>query len=295
MALTVRDNPLLREMTTLGLGGTALAEAVVRAEPDLDELAGFIGSRGGRPFVLGGGSNLLVEDHDLDLVLLTVRNQDLPPVPAPRGREPVSVVFGAGLRLPKVLHFCEEAGLSGLEPLAGIPGTVGGAVAMNAGSYGREIKDLVTRVRLWTPQRGLFWVEAGDCAFAYRQFSPPAGIGRHIVWEAEFRLLPAEPAEVRRAARETLEKKKASQPVAARSAGCVFKNPPGHSAGRLLDELGFKGRRLGNMAFSELHANFLVNLGGGRSAEALELLAQAREAVRERFALTLDTEVIVLS
>lgn len=295
MALTVRERPLLREMTTLGLGGTALAEAVVRTPADLDELSGFIASRNGRPFVFGGGSNLLAEDHDLDLVLLSVRNQEMPPVPALRGLEPTHLVFGAGLRLPKVLHFCEEAGLSGLEPLAGIPGTVGGAVAMNAGSYGREIRDLVSRVRLWTPQRGLFWVQAAECAFGYRHFAPPAGIGRHIVWEAEFRFLPAEPAAVRRAAKEILEKKKAGQPVTARSAGCVFKNPPGHSAGKLLDELGFKGKRLGHMAFSEVHANFLVNLGGGRSAEALELLDQARQAVRERFGLTLDTEVIVLS
>ncbi len=294
MTLDVRMQPLLRELTTLGLGGTALAQAVLRAESDLDELGRFLERSGGRPFVLGGGSNLLAEDHDLDLTLLAVRNEIMPSVWT-SSEGPVLLTFGAGLRLPRLLRFCETAGLAGLEPLAGIPGSVGGAVAMNAGSYGAEIKDVLSRVRLWTPQRGLFWVEAADCSFGYRRFSPPEGTGRPLVWEAEFALTPAEPGAVRARVRETLEKKKATQPIAAHSAGCVFKNPEGRSAGKLLDEAGFKGRRLGNMGFSELHANFLVNLGGGRSAEALELLETARAAVLERFGTRLDLEVIVLS
>ncbi len=289
MALDVRMQPLLKELTTLGLGGTALAQAVLRAESDLDALGRFLEQSGGRPFVLGGGSNLLAEDHDLDLTLLAVRNAGTPE------RDGRVLRCGAGLRLPSLIKFCEEAGLAGLEPLAGIPGAVGGAVAMNAGSYGAEIKDVLSRVRLWTPQRGLFWVQAGDCSFGYRRFSPPEGTGRPLVWEAEFALTPADPDAVRARVRETLEKKKAAQPIAARSAGCVFKNPEGRSAGKLLDEAGFKGRRLGNMGFSELHANFLVNLGGGRSAEALELLETARAAVLERFGTRLDLEVIVLS
>lgn len=289
MALDVRQRPLLKELTTLGLGGAALAEAVVRAEADLDELGRFMAGSGGRPFVLGGGSNLLAEDHDLDLVLVAVRNAGTPE------RDGNTLRCGAGMRLPGLLKFCEEAGLSGLEALAGIPGSVGGAVAMNAGSYGTEIKDALARIRLWTPQRGLFWVEARDCAFGYRHFSPPEGTGRPLVFEAEFALSPAEPGAVRAKVRETLDQKKATQPIAARSAGCVFKNPLGQSAGRLLDEAGFKGKRLGNMGFSDLHANFLVNLGGGRSAEALELLDSARTAVFERFGTRLELEVIVLS
>ncbi|MDY0306759.1 MAG: UDP-N-acetylmuramate dehydrogenase [Desulfovibrio aminophilus] len=293
MALSVREKPLLRELTTLGLGGTALAEAVVRAESDLDELSGFFARSGGRPFVLGGGSNILALDEDSDLVLVSVRNADLPEAPAGNGATLVRA--GAGLPLPRLLKFCEETGLSGLEPLAGIPGRVGGAVAMNAGSYGAEMKDLLARVRLWTPDRGLFWVEARDCVFGYRHFEAPSGIGRHLVWEAEFRLACADPSAVRAKAREIHERKKATQPVNARSAGCVFKNPPGKSAGMLLDQAGFKGRRVGNMAFSELHANFLVNLGGGRSAEALELLDTARATVLDRFGERLETEVIILS
>lgn len=292
MALSVREKPLLRELTTLGLGGTALAEAVARAESDLDELSGFFARYGGRPFVLGGGSNILALDADSDLVLVSVRNADLPEAQTASG---ALVRVGAGLPLPRLLKFCEDAGLSGLESLAGIPGRVGGAVAMNAGSYGAEMKDLLARVRLWTPDRGLFWVEARDCVFGYRHFEAPVGVGRHLVWEAEFSLVPADPAAVRAKARETIKHKKATQPVSARSAGCVFKNPAGKSAGMLLDQAGFKGRRLGGMAFSDLHANFLVNLGGGRSAEALELLDTARAAVLDRFGERLETEVIILS
>jgi len=201
---------------------------------------------------------------------------------------------GAGARLPGLLGWAQKAGFTGLEGLTGVPGTVGGAVAMNAGSYGVEIGDLVTRVRVWSPTGGLVWVDRSQCDFGYRRFSPLPVPGKCLVWEVELALKESDPKGVRRAMRDVYEKKKATQPVTARTAGCVFKNPPEESAGRLLDRAGLKGVRLGHMAFSDMHANFLVNLGGCTAADALALMDMGRERVKEQFGITLEPEVIVL-
>ncbi|XXJ21039.1 UDP-N-acetylmuramate dehydrogenase [Desulfovibrio caledoniensis] len=293
MPLELTANPLLSQRTTLRLGGPAVVEAVVREAADLDELSAFLTRETLPPFVLGAGSNLLAGDEPLELAL--VRVADCPgPERVERDGEAIIVRCGAGARLPGLLGWAQKAGFTGLEGLTGIPGTVGGAVAMNAGSYGVEIGDLVTRVRVWSPTGGLAWVDRSQCDFGYRHFSPAQVPGKCLVWEVELTLGESDPKGVRRAMRDVYEKKKATQPVTARTAGCVFKNPPEKSAGRLLDEAGLKGVRLGHMAFSDMHANFLVNLGGGKAADALELMDMGRQRVEEQFGITLEPEVIVL-
>lgn len=294
MALELIHNPLLCERTTLRLGGPALAEAVLRAEDDLDQLAAALPGLGGKPLALGAGSNLLATDGPHALVLVRPANNAAPVVDrAPAG---TMVRVGAGFGLPGLLGLCQRLGLSGLEGLAGVPGRVGGAVAMNAGSYGVETGARLSRIRLWTPQDGLFWRDAADCAFGYRHFDPKlSGRGFWLVWEAEFRLDADQPDAVRGRMAAVYGKKKASQPVTAKSAGCVFKNPQGKSAGLLLDQSGMKGQSIGGMAFSKLHANFLVNRGGGTAAQAMELLDLGRRAVLGCFGVELETEVVVLA
>jgi UDP-N-acetylmuramate dehydrogenase len=297
MTLTLIRTPRLSERTTLRLGGPALAEALVRDAADLDQLAEVLPGLGGHPLALGAGSNLLATDGPLELVLVRPDNSAVPLVEAKANCD-VLVRVGAGFSLPRLLGFCQGLGLTGLEGLMGIPGKVGGAVAMNAGSYGVETGQALTRVRLWTPAGGLVWRAATDCTFSYRHFDPRLGEGFFLVWEAEFRLTQDKPEPVRARMEAVYAKKKAAQPVTVKSAGCVFKNPVGQvgalSAGRLLDESGMRGKRLGNMAFSELHANFLVNLGNGTPAQALELMDFGRNAVRARFGVELETEVVVL-
>ncbi|MDP2847469.1 MAG: UDP-N-acetylmuramate dehydrogenase [Humidesulfovibrio sp.] len=295
MTLALIHTPRLCERTTLRLGGPALAEAVVFAEADLDQLGKELSCLGGRPLALGAGSNLLAADGPSDLVLVRPVNNAVPQVVQTGNSALVRV--GAGFGLPRLLGLCQRLGLSGLEGLTGIPGKVGGAVAMNAGSYGVETGSLLTRVRLWTPEGGLIWREAKDCAFGYRHFDAGLGSGFSVIWEAEFLLASDAPGAIRARMEATYAKKKAVQPVTARSAGCVFKNPAGlpAGAGKLLDEAGMRGRVLGGMAFSSLHANFLVNLGGGTAAQALELLDLGRSAVRARFGVELETEVVVVS
>jgi UDP-N-acetylmuramate dehydrogenase len=301
MPLTLTRDVLLKERTTLRLGGPALAEAVVTCEAGLDELARALPGLGGLPLALGAGSNILAGDGPHKLVLVRAANDAEPDVSAQPGGpdgKTILVRAGAGLRLPRLLGFCQHAGLTGLESLTGVPGSIGGSVAMNAGSYGVELGALLTRVRVWTPEGGLVWREATDCAFGYRHFNPEVTAGFWLVWEAEFALSAETPTAVRQRMETVYEKKKTSQPVTAKSAGCVFKNPEGApagmGAGRLLDEAGVKGKRLGGMAFSTVHANFLVNEGGGTAAEALELLEYGRAAVFDRFGLDLETEVKVL-
>jgi UDP-N-acetylmuramate dehydrogenase len=293
MPLELTANPLLCERTTLRLGGPAAVEAVVREAADLDELSDFLTRETLPPFVLGAGSNLLAGDDPLELAL--VRVADCPgPERVERDGEAIIVRCGAGLRLPGLLGWAQRAGFSGLEGMTGIPGTVGGAVAMNAGSYGVEIGELVTRVRVWSPSGGLVWMDRSQCLFDYRHFSLLKTPGKCLVWEVELALEESEPKDVRRAMHGVYEKKKKAQPVTARTAGCVFKNPSGKSAGMLLDKAGMKGVRLGHMAFSDMHANFLVNLGGGKAEDALELMDMGRERVAELFGITLEPEVIVL-
>lgn len=293
MQLEVIHAPRLSERTTLRLGGPALAEAVLRSEADLDQLAVMLPGLGGHPLALGSGSNLLAGDAPLPLVLARPANTNAPQVE--RTDAGALVRVGAGFRLPRLLGLCQRLGLTGLEPLTGIPGRVGGAVAMNAGSYGTETGALLSRIRLWTPKGGLAWRNAADCDFGYRHFNAGLGADFFLVWEAEFRLGQDKPAAIRARMEATYAKKKAVQPVTAKSAGCVFKNPAGQSAGMLLDQAGLRGKTLGGMGFSALHANFLVNLGGGTAAQALELLELGRSAVLSRFGIQLETEVVVLS
>lgn len=293
MVLDLIRNPSLKERTTLRLGGTAEAEVVLRDERDLDELSSFLTQTTLRPFVIGQGSNLLAPEGHMDMVLLSV-DAHSGPDRVEKQDDTLIVRAGADLRLPGLLGWAQKAGLTGLEPLTGIPGSVGGAVAMNAGSYATEIGDLITRVQVWTPTGGLQWIDKADCTFEYRHFSCAAPAGKYVIWAVELALKESSPKRVHAAMRATYTKKQATQPVTAWSAGCVFKNPEGESAGRLLDQAGMKGVRLGDMAFSEVHANFLVNLGQGTSDHALELIEKGRAAVMDRFDITLETEVILL-
>ncbi|WP_029898299.1 UDP-N-acetylmuramate dehydrogenase [Desulfohalovibrio reitneri] len=285
----VTENVSLSERTTLGMGGTALAEVEVRTEADLAELPAVIQRLGGRPFVLGAGSNLLAMDGQLDVVLLRCAIGT-----GPERLDATTVRVGGGVKLPRLLSWLAAQGLSGLEGLRGIPGSVGGAVAMNAGSWGVCLDDKLTRVRVWTSGEGARWLRRGQWEAAYRSFLVPGADEPLLVMDAELQLQEGDTGEIKAAMAEYFRRKKAVQPISARTCGCAFKNPEGDSAGRLLDKAGFRGVRVGGAGFSEMHANFLVNLGEGTASEALELLELAENAVRQRFGIDLEREVRML-
>ncbi|WP_291325880.1 UDP-N-acetylmuramate dehydrogenase [Desulfovibrio sp. UCD-KL4C] len=289
MTLELLHEPKMADLTSLGIGGTARALAKVRDEAALDQLALFHERESAGLIAIGEGSNMLASDGKLNLAFVHV---DLAKKIKPE-ISGLTVRVSADTRLPGLLAFLIRNGLSGMEGLAGIPGSVGGSIAMNAGSYGTDIAASLKRVRLWTPDKGLFWKNADEMSFGYRHFSPKTNEFT-LIWEAEFLLKSSTESEVKNKVQEVFSKKKSTQPVLEKTAGCVFKNPEGFSAGKILDEAGFKGKTLGGMAFSEVHANFLVNKGQGTGTEALELINMATQAVLNKSGVILETEVIIL-
>lgn len=293
-AFTIREGheaPLLQNLTTLRLGGRVLAEVRLHAPEAAGELLAIAARLGGTLASLGAGSNILAADGDLPLVL--VKNGLEPEISVLADDGKKAVVRAAGsVKLPVLLHRLAAMDLGGLEGLTGIPGTVGGAVAMNAGSYGQNIADTLVAMTVVTEKGVVKTIDRADIDFGYRHMAVPGHLSWFLVLSAEFSLTRKEAGVVATLGKECMEKKKATQPVTAASAGCVFKNPddaPG--AGKLLDDAGFKGKRLGGMAFSEMHANFLINEGNGNSAEAFELITMARDAVKTKFGISLQTEV----
>ncbi|WP_027180333.1 UDP-N-acetylmuramate dehydrogenase [Maridesulfovibrio bastinii] len=289
MTLELIHEPKISKLTTLGIGGSAQALATVRDIDGLDELSVFMEKQSARIIALGNGSNMLAADGKLDIVFIKVSPEKIPE-PELQG---TSVKVHAASALPRLLGFFTYNGLSGMEGLCGIPGTVGGAVAMNAGSYGTDISASLEKVRLWTPSKGLFWKDKTEIEFGYRHFNPGTDEFT-LVWEAVFELNKADRDKIKKELNAVISRKKTTQPILERTAGCVFKNPENESAGKLLDQAGFKGKKNGGMAFSTIHANFLVNKDHGTGSQAMELLDEAVAAVKDKFNVTLEHEVVIL-
>ncbi len=293
MALEILDGPVLAKRTTLGLGGTALAEIRAGRHDDLEGLAEALARVGGRPLALGGGSNLLAADGELDVAVVTLARGDEPEIVAGAAHGLVRVRVFGGCGLQRLVAWCAKRGLAGLGGLVGIPGTVGGAVAGNAGSFGRDMAGVTAGVWAFTPQKGIGFFGPGEFSTGYRHFALANVEGFFMISQVLLDLEAATPESVLAEGKNALERKRATQPITAATAGCVFKNPEGQSAGRLLDLAGFRGRRLGGMEFSAMHANFLVNRGGGTSEQAFALIEAARQAVFSTFGTKLELEVRV--
>jgi UDP-N-acetylmuramate dehydrogenase len=235
---------------------------------------------------LGGGSNLLVSDGELPFVALQLGHD-----------EPDVVVEGnfafvdAAADLGRTVTYCAKQNLGGMEGLVGVPGSVGGALRMNAGAYGIEIGSYVREVKLYRAAERRIETLCGDqICFEYRHTSfAPDDMMLAVTLE-----LPSKPyTEILQGIRICNEKRRSSQPLGQKSAGCIFRNPPGNSAGRLIDELGLKGHSVGEARVSERHANFFVNTGKATAADMLALIAEVRERVEKGFGVTLENEVVV--
>ena len=291
--MEVVNQPSLRELTTLRMGGRAECGVRIQKPTDWEDLSDFLQKRGLDPLFAGRGSNLLVREGDLPLVLvLQTSLGEIRTWALDSGR--VRVQADAGTGLGRLLSRLGSMGLSGLEGLTGIPASLGGAVAMNAGSWGQSMGEVLARVQIWTPGQGLEWVERERLGLGYRVFHPGQE-GMWCVTGAELELSREDASRVRHRMRQSYAAKKSAQPILARTCGCVFKNPEsGEPAGKLLDMAGFRGATLGGAGFSRLHAHFLVNWGGGRSEGALELIERARNEILRRFGVDLEREVQVV-
>jgi len=281
---TLRDVPL-RTRTSLGVGGPArLVLAAARAEDLARVMRRF--AQAGVPFeFLGAGSNLLVADEGPSFVVISSEALDA----GPQIVEEI-VRVGAGYSVPKLVKRLAAAGLSGVEFAEGIPGSVGGCVRMNAGwhegMFGRAVASFTAISRRGEIEEA----RVGPGTFAYRS-SP--GVGDRFVAGATLRLAPDDPDRIRERMRAYRDHRVATQPAGARNAGCIFKNPPGEHAGRLIERSGLKGLASGRAMVSDIHANFIINRGGATFRDVASLIDTVREAVGKATGITLETEVIV--
>jgi len=235
--------------------------------------------------ILGGGSNLLVADEGVpDVVLQMARGE---PIEVAGNR----VVVPAATTLGTAILECAKRNLGGMEGLVGVPGTLGGALRMNAGAYGTEMADVVRAVTLFKGEtRQVETVKAANLGFEYRR----THLSSHdLVLSVALELLDRPQSEVLARVKELNRKRRASQPLQEESAGCMFKNPPGDSAGKMIASLGLKGTRLGGAVVSERHGNFIVNRYQATAADVLKLMDLVRERVLEACGVELEEEVVV--
>jgi UDP-N-acetylmuramate dehydrogenase len=233
--------------------------------------------------VLGGGSNLLVHDEGVAGVVLHLSDPAFSRIEIADMR----VTAGSGASLSHLISHTVKAGMAGLDTLVGIPGTVGGALHGNAGGKSGDIGQHVSSVRVVTIAGDTFLRQEDELAFAYRSSS----LNELIILEATFNLHREDPEELTRRMRKLWIMKKATQPLTFQSAGCIFKNPRGMSAGWLIEQAGLKGTRIGDAEFSDRHANFIVSHPGGTSKDVLNLVDLARAKVSEQFGVDLELEI----
>jgi UDP-N-acetylmuramate dehydrogenase len=274
------SNVFLSEYTTLGIGGPALYFLPVRTLEQWQGALAFCRQRQLPCLVLGKGSNCLFDDRGFNGLVLLNKMEGL-------RRDGAFIDVESGYSFSLLGTQTARWGLSGLEFASGIPGTVGGAVYMNAGANGRETAASLASVRWLTPEGELVESLRSELEFSYRH-SPFQTKGGYIVG-ATFELSLSQ--EARRCQLQILEQRKKSQPLKDKSAGCIFRNPHCGSAGALIDEAALKGMKVGDVEVSLVHANFLVNKGKGTAAQMLQLIEQVRERVKQTYGVCLETEI----
>jgi UDP-N-acetylmuramate dehydrogenase len=234
------------------------------------------------PFMMiGKGSNMLVSDEGVRGAVLNLE-AGLTNIHIDGDR----VTVQAGMTLARFVDFCIQHGCKGVEMLPGIPGTIGGAIMMNAGAYGGEISDHLIEVEVLRSGK-VITVAKQEAGFGYRR----SGFAGDIILAASFKLLPGDKAEIMKIRRDLLMKRNRAQPVNFPNSGSMFKNPPGSFAAKLIDESGLKGTRIGGAQISDKHANFIVNHGDAKAEDVLNLIELARNTVMKKFGVNLELEV----
>lgn len=288
----VTQNEPLASHTYLRVGGPARWFARPRSIDHVRELVRRCNSEGVEFLPLGLGANLLVSDEGVDALVIRLgepvfQSVDWANEDARKRDNPVTISVAAGTDMYRLTSDAVRSGLGGLERMAGIPGTMGGILRMNAGGRFGNICDVVHHVTVVDAAGELRTLSREEAGFRYRG----SNLGGTVVCSAGLTLEPADPDQLKARFREIWEMKKNTQPLADNSAGCVFKNPPGASAGGLIDQAGLKGRRVGGAVVSPKHANFIVTEAGATAQDVLTLIGIIRREVADRFGVELETEV----
>ncbi len=242
-------------------------------------------------FVFGSGTNLLVGDDGVRGIAVSLKLFRSIETTKESSENHVVLYVGAGVPLAMLVNLARKYGYSGIESLAGIPGCVGGAVYMNAGSYGTEMKDIIVSVAIMNSQGEIIILKEEDLGFSYRESHFPEG---SIILSANIMLGKDDPSAVESRTREILSRKKASQPLGESSAGCVFKNPDNDTAGRLIDAAGCKGMRKGGLEVSRVHANYFINSGHATCRDFAHLMEAVKAKVKESSGIELMPEVKII-
>jgi len=282
--MRTRKNVSLERLTTFRIGGQPRFYVRPRDYEELEAALLVCRSRGVTYRVLGGGSNLLVNDGALPFAVIHVCSPGFDWIEQSDER---TLRVGAGVRLARLLAHCERAGLGGLEFLSGVPGTVGGALIGNAGAWGHSIGERVRRLWQVGDVKGKTEAAAQSAQFAYRT----SGLAGTIVTEVQVEVEPRSPELIGRLSQRYAAEKSKRHPTALPSAGCVFRNPPGESAGRLLDACGMKGARVGGAQVSQMHANFICNVGAASAQDVMRLIEKMRTATHNGFGIDLELEI----
>ena len=280
----IRFDASLEAYTSFKIGGPA----DVLVEPaDVDDVRRLVSQASAAriPLFVLGGTNLLIRDGGIRGIVVSLSKL--------RGiqEEPGAVLYAeGGVGMPTLIGHAIRRSLSGLEWAAGIPGTVGGCLVMNAGTRLGEMKDAVKAVRLVTLKGELRDLPASSIPFQYRR----AGLPKGIVVGVWLQLRQGLRGEIERVVKDYLHYRKDTQPLTMPSAGCVFKNPPGDSAGRLLEAAGLKGARVGDAEVSMKHGNFIVNRGHASAADVIQLIGKVRQAIKRKAGVRLDLELKIV-
>jgi UDP-N-acetylmuramate dehydrogenase len=280
----LRDEPM-REHTTFRIGGTVSAVVYPCSAEELMSLCRICKENDAAYFILGNGSNLLVSDESLDIIMICTSGLNALSV------SENTITVGAGVKLSKIASFALENGLGGFEFAHGIPGTLGGAVYMNAGAYGGEMKDVVTSVTAVDSDNALKTYDNAACEFSYRHSAFCDG---GVVLSAKIELTPKDKSEIRGKMDELAARRKEKQPLEYPSAGSTFKRPETGFAAAMIDEAGLKGYTIGGAQVSEKHAGFVINRGGATFEDVTALMEHIQKTVFERKGVLLSPEVKII-
>jgi UDP-N-acetylmuramate dehydrogenase len=284
-------NVAMCEYTFLLIGGPADVMAFPRDDGDLKDLLVFANTKNYPAFILGAGTNLLVRDGGIRGIVVNMTEGFKDITWQEETGETLACVVGAGLSLARMVSVCTERGLTGLEFASGIPGTLGGAVIMNAGAYGHEMKDVVEGVEILDRKGKRGFLSRADLAFAYRSADIPEGA---VVVRVHMRFEKKDPGEIKKSTEQYRARRKLTSDIRLPNAGSIFKNPEGYVTGKLVEEAGLKGVRYGDAQISEVHGNYIVNLGNAKAKDVLALISLIRDKIYSLKGIVLEPEIKVV-
>ncbi len=279
----LREEPMSRH-TTFRIGGPARRMARPSCVEELTALLSRAEAENWPILVIGNGSNLLAADGGLDFLVIQMGLLD-----GLEQTDETRLRAASGVNLAKLSSFAQRQSLSGLEFAHGIPGSLGGAVCMNAGAYGGEMCQVISAVTAWFPRFGVKRLSRDELNFGYRRsvFSTCQG----VIIEAELSLKQGDSSDIKSRMEDYDSRRREKQPLEYPSAGSAFKRPPGHFAGALIDQCGLRGFRIGGAQISEKHAGFIINTGGATSEDIRQLIVHVQRTVLEQTGVKLDTEI----